>query len=371
MQKRKLGNTGLETTILGFGGFHLLEIPGARAEQLLNKYLDMGGNYIETAAAYGDGESERKIGSAISHRRDEYILVTKTHKWDGVGCRASVEGSLSNLKTNRVDMLLMHGVKDTPELDQILAPGGAFEEAQKLKAEGKVGHIGISMHGQPDILIDALNRAPFEAVMTTINYYDIHNYPNLLGELIPLANSKGVGIIIMKPVGDGLLYRNAENAFKYAFSLPVSVVVTGINNMEMLDMDLQFANNFSPLSGEQMADIAMNSPELGDYVCRRCGRCKDVCPQGINFEELFRIEGLYDRQMRSGIVRDTADYHMKEQLRFWFGGEQRALDEYKSFAPNGAACNDCGACNDICPYSIDIRAKVRLADYKLANKDTY
>ncbi len=371
MQKRKFGNTGLETTILGFGGYHLLEIPVSEAKRLLNKYLDAGGNYIETAPAYGNGESERKIGSTIKDRRDEYILVTKTHLRDATGCRASVEESLVNLQTDRVDVLLMHGIKDTAELNMILAPDGAYNEALKLKKEGKAGHIGISMHGQPDILIEAINRVPFEVVMATINYYDIHNFPKLLSEFVPLANQKNIGIILMKPVGDGLLYKNAEEAFKYAFSLPVSVVVAGMNNMDMLQMDLDIADNYEKLSDEKMIDISMNAPELGTYVCRRCGKCMDICPKDIDFEELFRLEGLYDRQMRTGIITDTADFALKDRLRFWFGLKERAQQEYLSFAPNGDVCNDCGECDDICPYDINIREKVRLADYKLADKDTY
>ena len=371
MQKRKLGATGLETTILGFGGFHLLEIPEYEAHILLNKYLDNGGNYIETAPGYGDGESERKIGGVIKNRRGECILVTKVHYRDGAGCRELAEASLKNLQTDHVDILLMHGVKDKTELDKVLAPDGAYNEALKLKKEGKVNHIGISMHGQPDVLIDALNRAPFEVVMPTLNYYDIHNFPKLLGELVPLANSKDVGIILMKPLGDGLLYKNAEEAFKYAFSLPVSVVVTGMNSIEMLDMDMGFAKDFVQLSDEEMTDIAINGPELGTYVCRRCGKCKDICPKGIDFEELFRLEGLYDRQMRTGIITDTGDFALRDRLRFWFGTSERAQNEYKSFAPNGTACDDCGVCDDVCPYNIDIRRKVRLADYKLADKDIY
>ncbi|MCG8402462.1 MAG: aldo/keto reductase, partial [Firmicutes bacterium] len=77
MEKRKFGKTGLETSILGYGGFHLLEIPLIEANYLLNRYLDMGGNYIETAASYGDGESELKIGRVVSNRRSDYILATK------------------------------------------------------------------------------------------------------------------------------------------------------------------------------------------------------------------------------------------------------------------------------------------------------
>ncbi|MHB8062119.1 MAG: aldo/keto reductase, partial [Ruminiclostridium sp.] len=89
MEKRNFGKTGLKTSILGFGGFHLLEIPVAEAHYLLNRYLDKGGNYIETAASYGDGESERKIGLSIADRRSEYILATKTGERTKRKCLAS------------------------------------------------------------------------------------------------------------------------------------------------------------------------------------------------------------------------------------------------------------------------------------------
>ncbi len=371
MQKRTIGATGLEVTILGFGGFHLLEIPQKKADKLLNAYLDAGGNYIETAISYGSGESERKIGNAISHRRDEYVLVTKANKRDGAGFREQVETSLKNLKTDHVEIILMHGVGTMDELDAILAPGGAFSEALKMKEEGKVLHIGLSMHGQPDVLIDALKRAPFEAVMTTLNYYDIHNFPKLLGDLVPLANEKNIGIILMKPLADGLLYRNAEDAFKYAFSLPVSIVVTGMNSEEMLKMDLSYAEDFVQLSDKEMKEISVMAPELGRYVCRRCGACTGKCPQGIDFEEVFRLEGLYDRQMRTGEVTDTADFALRDRLRFWFGSRERAEAEYSNLSVDGSACTNCGDCAGLCLYGINIEEKVALADYKLAGRENY
>ena len=371
MQKRVLGKTGLETSILGFGGFHLLEIPQAEATKLLNAYLDAGGNYIETAASYGAGESERKIGNAVSHRRGEYVLVTKTGKRDGAGCRKSLEESLENLKCGHVDILLMHGVAAMDELDAVLSPGGAFGEALKMKEEGKVGHIGLSMHGQPDVLIEALKRAPFEVVMTTLNYYDIHNFPKLLGELVPLANKEEIGIILMKPLADGLLYKNAGEAFQYAFSLPVSVVVTGMNSMDMLEADLKLTKDFRQLTQKEMKEISVMAPELGRYVCRRCGACRDICPQGIDFEEIFRLEGLYDRQMRTGMIDDTGDFALRDRLRFWYGGHERARKEYSKLTVKGDACTNCGECSRICLYGIDIERKVSIADYKLAGKGNY
>ncbi len=370
MEKRDFGNTGLRTSILGFGGFHLLEIPLAEARVLLNGYLDAGGNYIETAFGYGDGESERKIGLSVSHRRDEYILVTKTGERGRQGCLDSVNRSLSNLKTEYVDVLLMHAVGTMEDLDAILAPDGAVAGAEQAMREGKVRFIGLSMHGQPDVLVEALRRYPFRAVMTTINYYDHFNFPEIEETLLPLANAKNVAVILMKPVADGLLYRSAEPAFRYAFSQPVSVVVGGINSRAMLEADLSYAEAFVPMSDEDKEKLYRDAPELGNYVCRQCGKCLS-CPEGIDMPEIFRLEGYYDRQMADGTVTDTADFALRQRLRFWFGNNGMARNLYRDLSVKGDRCTECRICMPKCPYGIDIIRKLGIADYKLADKDIY
>ncbi len=370
MQKRSFGNTGLHTSILGFGGFHLLEIPVSEANYLLNHYLDEGGNYIETAASYGNGESERKIGQCVSARRNEYILATKSGERSRDGLLASLDRSLNNLKTDFVDLLIMHAVGTMEDLDQILAPGGALEGAMQAKKEGRIHHIGISMHGQPDVLIRALKEYPFDAVMTTINYYDHFNFPEIQEVLLPLANKNNTAVILMKPVADGLLWRSAPQAFRYAFSQPVSVVVAGINNRELLEVDLRYANEFKTMSQEEMEDIYTNAPELGTYVCRQCGKCM-VCPENIPLTDIFLYEGYFDRQMADGIVTNAAEYALKERLRFWFGNRDMAMKLYSKLKVKADSCTDCGKCTPKCPYGIDVRRKLSIADYKLAKRDIF
>ncbi len=370
MQKRAFGNTGLHTSILGFGGFHLLEIPVAEANYLLNRYLDAGGNYIETAASYGNGESERKIGLCVADRRNEYILATKTGERSKEGALSSLERSLHNLRTDYVDLLIMHAVGTMEELEQILAPGGALEGVEEARREGKVRHIGISMHGQPDVLLRALKEYPFEAVMTTINYYDHFNFPEIQQELVPLAEEKGAAVILMKPVADGLLWRSSEIAFKYAFSQPVSIVVAGINNREILEADLNYAKNFNPITVSRTEQLYTDAPELGNYVCRQCGKCLP-CPEGIPIQQIFLYEGYYDRQMADGIVTNASDYALKERLRFWFGNNAMARRRYDELEVKADQCNSCGECMPKCPYGIDIIRKLSICDYKLAGKDIY
>ncbi len=370
MKKRAFGRTGLHTSILGFGGFHLLEIPVSEADYLLNKYLDAGGNYIETAASYGNGESERKIGITISGRRDEYILATKSEKRDKDQCLESLDRSLKNLKTDYVDLFIMHGVGTMEDLDKILAPGGALEAAEEAKKAGKVGHIGISMHGQADVLIRALKEYPFEAVMTTINYYDNFNFPEIQSQLLPLAEEKGTAVILMKPIADGLLWRSSRQAFRYAFNQPASVIVTGINNREMLESDLTYAEEFTPMSDEEINELYTNAAELGDYVCRQCGKCMP-CPHGVPITEIFKLEGYYDRQMADGRITNASDYALKERLRFWFGNKDMALDLYEKLEVKADDCTKCGLCMPMCPYNIDIINKLHMCDYKLAGRDIY
>jgi uncharacterized protein len=370
MQTRDFGRTGLKTSILGYGGFHLIEIPVHEVDYLLNSYLDAGGNYIETAAGYGNGESEMKIGKTVSHRRTEYILTTKTGERNMQGCLASIDRSLENLNTDYIDLLLMHAVGTIDDLEIILGKGGALEGAEKARNAGKIRFIGISMHGQPDVLIKALNEYNYDAVMTTINYYDKFNYPEIEDVLIPLANKKRTAIILMKPLADGLLWKSSEQAFKYAFSQDVSVVVTGINNREMLENDLRYAGQFEPMTQSEKENLYKSAPELGNYVCRQCGKCLP-CPEGLDIPAIFKYEGYFDRQMANGVVTNAAEYALKERLRFWYGNNALASARYGELDVKADKCTKCGDCLSRCPYDIDIIRKLSIVDYKFGNKKLY
>jgi uncharacterized protein len=370
MQTRNFGKTGLKTSLLGFGGFHLLEIPVSEAGILLNRYLDAGGNYIETAAGYGDGESEMKIGQSISHRRSEFILASKTGERKKEGALASIERSLANLKTDCLDLIIMHAVGKMEDLDTILGPGGAMEAVLQARREGKVKFVGISNHGIGDVLIRALREYPFDAVMTNINYYDRFNFPEIEETLMPLAHEKGAAIILMKPVADGLLWKSAAPAFRYAFSQDVSVVVSGTNSREMLETDLGFAEDFQPLTPAEMDELFTHAPELGTYVCRQCSKCLP-CPQGLNIPEIFKYEGYFDRQMADGMATNVAEYALKERLRFWFANRDEATQRYLALDVRADKCNACGDCMPRCPYKIDIIRKMSIVDYKFGGKKVY
>jgi predicted aldo/keto reductase-like oxidoreductase len=365
MEYRTLGRTGLRTSILGTGGFHYLEISSAETEAILNRYLDAGGNYLETAAQYGAGESERKIGPVVARRRDEFVLATKCHPRDRQAAAETIDLSLRQLQTDHVDILLMHHVQSQAELDAILAEDGALRAAEDARAAGKVRFIGMSNHGHPELMMQALERYPLDVIMTGTNYYDRFNFPRLEEKLLPMAVERGVGIVGMKGVGDGYLWRSAEIALRYAWSLPIGTLALGFNTLEMLEQDLARAEAFTPLSDEERERLFFDAPELGNYVCRLCDKCLP-CPENIDIPRLFELEGVYDRQMWDGVVRDPADFALRNRLRFWFDNQDRARAAYAQVAVKADACTNCGDCAPRCPYKLPIVSKLRHTHYKLA-----
>jgi len=312
METRTLGQTGLSVSILGFGGFHLVEIPQAEATGLLNAYLDSGGSYVETAASYGDGNSESKIGAAVSRRREQFTLATKSMERTRDGFLRDLERSLRNLKTDHVDLLFMHAVQTAEEADALLAPGGAMEGAERARRDGKIRFVAISGHGRPDGLLRAEKQHRFDVLMTVFNYFDRFNFPAVDRELVPLCQQKGTGLIAMKAFGDGYLYRSPVPSLRYTLSMPVATIVAGMNSEALLKKDLEMVSTLKPMTEAEKEELYRTAPELGDYVCRFCGKC---AANGFDPQTIFLLEGLYDRQMDDMRVTDTARYALRERLR--------------------------------------------------------
>lgn len=350
--------------MLGMGGFHLLEIPRRTVGLILNRYLDAGGNYIETSASYGDGESECRIAGAVGGRRDEFLLASKVDERDGIGAARTLERSLVNLATDRVDVWFMHAVQEKSDAEAILAPGGALEAAEDAKKAGKIRFVGISAHGQPVGILHALEHFEFDCLMVPTNYYDRFNFPDIEGRLFSLAAARDCAIIGMKVVGDGYLWRSAGRAFRYAWSLPLSHVVAGINDLEMLEQDLAFAEIFNPMSREEMWELFAMAPEYRNYVCRQC----EACPaeEGISLKRIFELEGWYDRQMWDQVIVDPEDYSMRMRLGPWFGQQGLARDTYAQEGLSVDMDGDYSDLNWLCPFGLDIDAKLKLAHTKLS-----
>ena len=170
MELRRLGRLGRENGVLIFGGAALGEVTEEAADVAIRRALDAGVDHFDTAADYGD--SELHYGRWMPEIREEIFLSTKTGDRDGDGARRSIERSLERLQVDSVDLLQLHAVGDLEDLDRATASGGALEAAIRAKEECLVGAIGITGHGHeaPATHLEALNRYPFDTVLTPWNY---------------------------------------------------------------------------------------------------------------------------------------------------------------------------------------------------------
>lgn len=364
LEYRALGKTGLKVALLGMGGYHFLERTAAEAQTIIARYLELGGNYVETAYAYGNGDSEKKVGAALLGKRDKVVLATKVAVRDKAGAAKLLDTSLANLQTDHVDIWIMHAMQSPQELDQILLPEGALRAAEDARQAGKVRFIGISAHGWADVLIDALKRYPFDVVMHNFNYLDRFNFPSSELELLPLALEKGVGVVGMKAVGDGLLYRSPEAALRYAFGLPIAVMAAGMNTLAFLETDMTAAKAYTPMTATEQEALFRDAPELSNYVCRQCGKCLPN-ERNVPIPTIFQLEGMLDRQMNDFNEHDAAERALRNQFASFFALGNVAKERYRALKVNKDDFASCAAVEPNCPYGLPIVRKLEYVDAKL------
>ena len=204
MNRRPLGNTGLEVSKLGIGlaeiGMHLSPVEQSRAAVVLNTALDNGVNLLDTAACYGN--SEELIGDAVSGRRDEYVLATKCghatpdetgEAWTAQTVTRSIDRSLRRLKTDRVDIVQLHSCSV-----DILEHGEVIRALEDARAAGKTRFIGYS--GDNEAAAWAVNSGIFATLQTTLNLVDQNARRGLLND----ARRAGMGVIIKRPIANGI-----------------------------------------------------------------------------------------------------------------------------------------------------------------------
>jgi hypothetical protein len=250
METRPFGKTGESFPILSYGAQRIVDDHDCTEEQaieLVNTALDRGIRYFDTAWVYSDGQAETRLGKVVKHRRPEMWIATKVYDTTRDGAREQLETSLKRLQTDYVDEWRLHNVYDYARLDAFTGEGGALEAAIQARDEGLVRHISISSHTDPQILIEALERFPFDSALIALSVLD-HFILSFAEEFLPVANEKGVATIGMKVLGLGSLTHEVERALRYSFGLPVSTVVVGMESMEQLEQNLAIAENFEPLT---------------------------------------------------------------------------------------------------------------------------
>ena len=261
MAERALGRTGHNVRLFSLGGQATLEKPGTTEQSLaiIHRAIDLGVNYIDTAARYGRGISQTYTGEVMKTRRREVFLASKTHDRTRDGSLQLLDESLKLLQTDHLDLWQLHNVRTDEEVEQILGKGGAIEAMLKARDEKMVRFLGITGHYDPDVLARALERFPFDTILTAVNLADRHRL-SFIDRLLPVANRKGMGVIGMKIPARGRMFKEGgitsmKDAMHYVLSQPVSTVIIGCDTVEQLEENVRLAVTFKPMTSAEMARL--------------------------------------------------------------------------------------------------------------------
>jgi predicted aldo/keto reductase-like oxidoreductase len=263
MPYRVLGSTGERVSCIGLGGWHLgLGHVDARLSlRLVRAAIDRGINFMDNCWDYHDGESERRMGRALRDGyRERVFLMTKIDGRSKKEATRQLNESLRRLRVDHIDMVQHHEVLRYEDPHRIFDEEGANAALVEAREAGKLRYIGFTGHKDPQIHLHTLKVAEergfrFDAVQMPLNVMDAH-YRSFEKQVLPRLVRDGIGVLGMKSMANGILLKSktvtAVECLHYALNLPTSVVVTGIDSMEILDQALEAARTFRPMSRDEV-----------------------------------------------------------------------------------------------------------------------
>ncbi len=373
MEKRKLGKTGIETTILGFGAMRLPTlkvgenaIKHEEAIKLMRKAFDAGVNHVDTAYNYHDYESEIVVGKALKDGyREKVTLSTKSPVWhedfkETEHFDKYLNESLKKLDVEYIDIYFLHAL-GKKRWDEKVVPLKLLEEGKKAKEDGRIKFFGFSYHDAPNNAREMIDSEAFDVMLIQYNILD-----DQYESIIKYAADKGLGVLVMGPVGGGRLAGNppkelqplltkkrtnfTDLAFKYVWSNPnVSVALSGMGSEEMLEDNLAIASSKDvTLTRDERINtkkVEARFKELTDLICTSCNYCMP-CPNEVNISFIFRsmiMSQVYGQEDQGKL------YYSKIGTKDWPPGKQ------------ADACIECGECEPKCPQKIEIIDQLKKA----------
>lgn len=367
MKYRKFGKTGLDISVLGFGTMRLpyCDINGKRqidydkGVELIQRAFELGVNYVDTAPYYCDSLSEVVVGRALKGWRDKVYLSTKNpiENDSGDDFIKRLEKSLKQLDTDYIDFYHMWGINWDTFTNKINVPSGPLQAALKAKEQGLIKHMSFSFHDVPENMLKIIDTGYFETLLCQYNLLDRSNEKGL-----EYATSKGLGTVVMGPVGGGRLgmpseaikklikgdiKSSAEMALRYVIANSnVTCALSGMENLTQLEQNVAVAEMDYALSQtelQQVQDSLEEKKKLAELYCTGCNYCMP-CPSNVNIPLNFSI----------------MNYHKV------YGLTDLAKAQYKEIGTVGHMpgekadkCIECGLCEEKCPQKIKIREQLK------------
>ncbi len=332
MQTVTLGKTGIKTNKNAFGALPIQRISDEAAVHLLRKAYENGMTFFDTARWYSD--SEHKVGLAFEGMRDKIYIATKTGAKDAETFWKDLETSLTNLKTDYIDIYQFHNPPFVPKPGE---ENGLYDAALKAKEQGKIRHIGITNH-RLAIAHEAVESGLYETLQFPFSYLatdkDI--------ELVEKCASADIGFIAMKALSGGLI-TNSAAAYAYLAQYDNVLPIWGVQREKELDEFLSYINDPPMMTEELRQIIDHDREELSGDFCRGCGYCMP-CPKGIEINTCARMSLLLRRSPSAGHLSEEGQAMMKK------------IED----------CIHCNQCKSKCPYGLDTPALLQknLEDYK-------
>ena len=307
---RKFGRHDVQISALGFGGHHLGDAQDEQsAIKLVHEAVDNGITFFDNCWEYHRGKSENWMGKGLKGLRDKVFLMTKvcTHGRDGSLALQMLEESLNRLQPDHLDLWQVHGVSFENDPALFMRPGGAAEVLLKAKEQGKVRFLGFTGHKDPGIHLRMLQTDfPFDAVQMPLNSFDA-NFHSFEIQVLPELIRRGIAPLGMKPMsGHGEPIQqgavSAEEALRYAMSLPVATTITGMERSDVLQQNLKVAQGFQPMTPEEMQALR--------------DRTREVSTDG-HFE-LYKVSLKFDNpeaRLAHGFPLDLQSVEVKEMIQ--------------------------------------------------------
>jgi aryl-alcohol dehydrogenase-like predicted oxidoreductase len=267
-----LGKIGFDVTILGLGGQGSLEHHGGEKNciKIIQRAFDLGINYFDTSPIYGP--SEIYYGKAMGSFRKKIFLATKTDDRTRNGSLRFLERSLKRLKTDYIDLWQIHHLDKIEEVNEVSRKGGALEALTKMKDEGVVRNLGFTGHENPEILEEMSKRFDFDTILMPVNAAERHVKPSFIEKMIPIANSKGLGITGMKVFTQGYIFNKdglttTWEPLHYALSQDIDTIIVGCDNPAQLEENILIAKMFKKLDPSELKEIENKTKSYVRAAC--------------------------------------------------------------------------------------------------------